>query len=110
MPLMLLDINMFFCSVLIALKKCYSIMIDKLPSNHLITLLRLQDLALLPDKVVDRIVHSASAQVGNKMIVDYLIGLVHFEDHIIIFCAFAERMLKEFDNCICILNLRNSKV
>ena len=94
---------------LTALKKCYPIMIDKLPSNHFTTLLRLQDLAVLPGKIVDNIVHSPSAEVGNKMIVDYLIGLVHTEEHVITFCVLAERMLREFDNCICILNLRNSK-
>ena len=96
-------------SALTALKKCYPIMIDKLPSNHFTTLLRLQDLATLPEKIVENIVHLPSAEVGNKMIVDYLVGLVHTEDHVILFCVLAERMLGEFDNCICILNLRNSK-
>jgi len=102
-------INNIF-SALAALKKCYSVMIDKLPSNHFNTLLRLQDLAVLPVKIVDSIVNSSSAQIGNKKIVDFLIGLVHTEEHIIIFCALAERMLREFDNCKCILNLRNSKI
>ena len=94
---------------LAALKKCYSILIESLPYNHLISLLRLQDVAIIPEEIVDSIVPSPSAEIGNKMIINYLIGLIHTEEHIIIFCNFAERMVGEFDKCICVLNLRNSK-
>ena len=94
---------------LAALKKCYSILIENLPYNHLISLLRLQDVAIIPEEVVDSIVPLPSAEIGNKMIINYLIGLIHTEKHIITFCYFVERMLGEFDKCICIFNLRNSK-
>ena len=94
---------------LAALKKCYPILIDSLPSNHLTSLVRLQDVAIIPEAIVDIIVPSSSAEIGNKMIINYLIGLIHTEEHIITFCDFAERMIGEFDKCICVLNLRNSK-
>ena len=94
---------------LAALKKCYSILIENLPSNHLISLVRLQDVAIIPEEVVDSIVPSPSAEIGNKMIINYLIGLIHTEEHIITFCNFTERMLGEFDKCICVLNLKNGK-
>ena len=91
------------------MKKCYPILLDNLPSNHLISLVRLQDVAILPEEIVDTIVPSPSAEIGNKLIINYLIGLICTEEHIITFCYFAERMLGEFDKCICVLNLRNSK-
>ena len=94
---------------LAAMKKCYPILVENLPSNHLTSLVRLQDVAIIPEEIVDNIVPSPSAEIGNKMIVNYLIGLVHTEEHIITFCYFAERMLGEFNKCICVLNLRNSK-
>ena len=94
---------------LTALKKCYSILIGNLPSNHLISLVRLQDVAIIPEEIVDSIVPSPSAEIGNKMIINYLIGLIHTEEHIVTFCNFAERMLGEFDKCICVLNLKNGK-
>jgi len=94
---------------LAAIKKCYSILIENLPSNHLTTLVRLQDVAIIPEEIVDSIVPSPSAEIGNKMIINYLIGLIHTEEHIIIFCYFAERMLGEFDKSICVLNLKNGK-
>ena len=93
---------------LAALKKCYSILIENLPSN-LISLVRLQDVAIIPEGVVDSIVPSPSAEIGNKMIINYLIGLIHTEEHIITFCNFTARMLGEFDKCICVLNLKNGK-
>ena len=91
------------------MKKCYPILIENLPSNHLISLLRLQDVAIIPEELVDIIIPSPSAEIGNKMIMNYLIGLIHTEEHVITFCDFAERMTGEFDKCICVLNLRNSK-
>ena len=94
---------------LAALKKCYPILINNLPSNHLTSLVRLQDVAIIPEAIVDIIVPSPSAEIGNKMIINYLIGLIHTEEHIITFCYFAERMIGEFDKSICVLNLRNSK-
>ena len=94
---------------LAALKKCYPMLIDNLPSNHLTSLLRLQDVAIIPEAIVDIIVPSSSAEIGNKMIINYLIGLIHTEEHIITFCYFAERMIGEFDKSICVLNLKNSK-
>ena len=94
---------------LAALKKCYPILIDSLPSNHLTSLVRLQDVAIIPEAIVDIIVPSSSAEIGNKMIINYLIGLIHTEEHIITFCYFAERMIGEFDKCIHVLNLKNSK-
>ena len=95
---------------LAALKKYYLILIDNLPSNHLISLLRLQDVAIIPEAIVDVIVPSSSAEIGNKMIINYLIGLIHTEEHIITFCYFAERMMGEFHKCICVLNLKNGKI
>ena len=94
---------------LAALKKYYPFLIESLPYNHLVSLLRLQDVAIIPEEIVDSIVPSPSAEIGNKMIINYLIGLIHTEEHIITFCYFVERMLGEFDKCICVLNLRNSK-
>ena len=94
---------------LAAIKKCYPILIENLPSNHLTTLVRLQDVAIIPEEIVDSIVPSPSAEIGNKMIINYLIGLIHTEEHIITFCYFAERMLGEFDKSICVLNLKNGK-
>ena len=94
---------------LAALKKYYPFLIENLPYNHLVSLLRLQDVAIIPEEIVDTIVPSSSAEIGNKMIINYLIGLIHTEEHIITFCYFVERMLGEFDKCICVLNLRNSK-
>ena len=94
---------------LAALKECYPILIDNLPSNHLTSLLRLQDVAIIPEAIVDIIVPSSSTEIGNKMIINYLIGLIHTEEHIITFCYFAERMIGEFDKCICVLKLKNSK-
>ena len=95
---------------LAALKKCYPILIDSLPSNHLTSLVRLQDVAIIPEAIVDVTVASSSAEIGNKMIINYLIGLIHSEEHIITFCYFAERMIAEFDKCICVLNLKNGKI
>ena len=96
---------------LATLKKYYPNLIDNLPSNHLTSLLRLQDVAIIPEAIVDIIVPSSSAEIGNKMIINYLIGLIHTEEHIITFCCFAERMIGElnFNKCICVLNLKNSK-
>jgi len=94
---------------LTSLEKCYPVLIENLPSNLLTTLLRLLDVANIPEKVIDTIVQSSCAEVGNKMIINYLIGLVHTEEHIITFCNFVERMLGEFEKCYCVLNLRNSK-
>ena len=98
-----------YVSGLAAMRKCYPLLIANLPSNHLISLVRLQDVAILPEEIVDSIVPSPSAEIGNKLIINYLIGLIHTEEHIITFCYFAERMLGEFDKCICVLNLKNSK-
>ena len=95
---------------MVALKKCYPIVIGNLPTNLLTSILRLLDIANIPEEVVDSIVQSSCAEVGNKMIIDYLIGLVHTEEHIITFCNFAERLLGEFEKCFCILNLRNGKI
>ena len=91
------------------MRKCYPLLINNLPSNHLISLVRLQDVAIVPEEIVDSIVPSPSAEIGNKLIINYLIGLIHTEEHIITFCYFAERMLGEFDKCIRVLNLKNSK-
>ena len=91
------------------LEEVLSYSIDSLPSNHLTSLVRLQDVAIIPEAIVDIIVPSSSAEIGNKMIINYLIGLIHTEEHIITFCYFAERMIGEFDKSICVLNLRNSK-
>ena len=95
---------------LAALKKHYPNLIDNLPSNHLTSLLRLQDVAIIPEAIVNIIVPSSSAEIGNKMIINYLIGLIHTEEHIITFCYFAERMIGEFDKSICVLNLKNGKI
>jgi len=94
---------------LVALKKCYPVLVENLPSNLLTTLLRLLDVANIPEKVINTIVKSSCAKVGNKMIINYLIGLIHTKEHIIIFCDFAQRMIGEFAKCCCVLNLRNSK-
>jgi len=91
------------------LEKCYPVLVENLPSNLLTTLLRLLDVANIPEKIIDTIVQSSCAEVGNKMIINYLIGLVHTEEHIITFCNFVERMLGGFEKCFCVLNLRNSK-
>ena len=91
------------------MKKCYATLIENLPSNHLISILRLQDVAIIPEEIVDSIVPSLSAEIGNKMIINYLIGLIQNDEHILTFCNFTERMLGEFNKCICVLNLRNGK-
>ena len=94
---------------LAAMIKFYPLLIENLPSNHLISLLRLQGITYVPEAIADIIVPSSSAEIGNKMIINYLIGLIHTEEHIITFCYFAERMIGEFDKCICVLKLKNSK-
>jgi len=94
---------------LAALKKYYSTIIDNLPPNHLSTLIRLLDVAIVPEEIVDSIVPSPSAEIGNKMIVNYLIGLIHNEEHIITFCHIIKRMIRDFDKCVCVLNMQNSK-
>ena len=67
------------------MKKFYPFLIENLPSNHLISLLRLQGIAYVPEAIVDIIVPSSSAEIGNKMIINYLIGLIHTEEHVITF-------------------------
>ena len=84
--------------------------VENLPSNLLTTLLRLLDVANIPEEVVDNIVQSSCSKVGNKMIINYLIGLILTEEDIITFCSFVERMVGEFEKCFFILNLRNSKL
>ena len=93
-----------------ALKKCYPILIENLPSNHLVSLVRLQDVAIIPEQIVDTIVPSPSAMIGNKMIINYLIGLIHTEEHIVTFCRCVKRMTAEFDKCVAVLNLLNCKL
>ena len=84
-------------------------LVENLPSNHLVSILRLQDIAIIPEEIVNSIVPSPSAEIGNKMIVNYLIGLIHTEEHIIAFCHIIKRMIGEFDKCGCVLNMQNSK-
>lgn len=91
------------------MNKYYSAIIENLPPNHLTTLVRLLDVAVIPEQIVDSIVPSPSAEIGNKMIVNYLVGLIHTEEHIIAFCHIIKRMIGEFDKCGCVLNMQNSK-
>ena len=94
---------------LAAMIKFYPLLIENLPSNHLISLLRLQGIAYVPEAIVDIIVPSSSAEIGNKMILNYLIGLIHTEEHIITFCRCVRIMTGEFEKCIAVLNLHNRK-
>ena len=103
--------NCFFDILgLAAVNKFYPLLIENLPSNHLISLLRLHDIAFVPEEIVDSIIPSLSAEIGNKMIINYLIGLIHTEEHIITFCRFVRKMIREFDNCVPVLNLQNCKL
>ena len=103
-------IHVHYTLGLAAMKEFYPFLIDNLPSNHLISLVRLQDIAYLPEVVLDSIVASSTAEIGNKMILDYLIGLIHTEEHIITFCKCVKKMTGEFDKCISVLNLQNCKL
>jgi len=94
---------------LAALRKYYPFIIENLPSNHLISLLRLQNVVSVPMEIVDSIVPSPSAEISNKMIVNYLIGLIHNEEQIITFCKLVKHMITEFEKCISVLNLQNCK-
>ena len=105
-----LMMSFLFIFGIAALNTFYPILIKSLPSNHLITLLRLQAIAFVPKEIVDSIVPSPSAEIGNKMIINYLIGLIHTEEHIITFCRLVKRMTGEFDKCIAVLNLLNCKL
>ena len=107
------EVNNYFLFMsvvgLAAMIKFYPLLIENLPSNHLISLLRLQGIAYVPEAIVDIIVPSSSAEIGNKMIVNYLIGLIHTEEHIITFCRCVRIITGEFEKCIAVLNLHNRK-
>jgi len=89
------------------MKMCYPVLIKNLPSQHMVTLSRLQEMATIPEQFMDSLMSMTNSEVGNKMIVNYLISLVHTEQHIITFCNFAEKMIGDPVKCGCVLNLRN---
>ena len=89
------------------MKTCYPVLIKNLPSQHMVTLSRLLEMATIPEELMDSLMTTTNSEVGNKMIINYLISLVHTEEHIITFCNFAEKMIGDPVKCGCVLNLRN---
>lgn len=92
---------------LAAMKMCYPELIKSLPSRHMTTLSRLQDVARIPEHLMDTLMETTDSAVGNTLIVNYLVSLVHNEEGIITFCKFAEKMIGDPLKCGFLHNLRN---
>ena len=94
--------------MLTILKQYYPSILKSLSSNHMTTLTRLKDVATLPEDQVESFMTAPNSDVGNELIMSYLIGLIHTEDDIDGFCNMVEKMIGGDPNkCECVAHLRN---
>ena len=74
------------------------------------TLTRLQNVATVPEDKADCFTTAPNSDIGNEMILSYLIGLIQTENDIIEFCNMVEKMIGgDPDKCECLANLRKGK-
>ena len=74
------------------------------------TLTRLKDVATLPEDQLDSFKTAPNSDVGNELIMSYLIGLIQTEDDINEFCNMVEKMIGgDPSKCECVTQLRNGK-
>ena len=100
----------FVALALTILKQSYPSLLKSLSSNHMTTLTRLQNVATVPEDKVDSFTTAPNSDVGNEMIMSYLIGLIHTENDIMGFCNMVEKMIGgDPEKCECVANLRNGK-
>lgn len=71
------------------------------------TLSRLQNVATVPDHEMDSFMTAPNSDIGNEMIMSYLIGLIKTEDDIIAFCGIVEKMIGDPQKCESVSNLQN---
>lgn len=94
---------------LAALKKIYPSLLKSLSSNHTTTLGRLQKAVKVPEQKVESFNSAPNSDVGNEMIMSYLIGLIQTENDIVNFCDVLEKMIGDKGKCECVSDLRSGK-
>ena len=81
-----------------------------LSSNHMTTLTRLQNVVKVPEDKVDSIKTAPNSDIGNEMILSYLISLILTENDIITFCNMVEKMIGgDPEKCESVANLQIGK-
>ena len=75
------------------LKKHYYTLLKSFPSDHMISLNRLCQLADISDQTVDEIISCSSPQEANEKILDYLIVDIKNDNSLLDFCDAIEKIV-----------------